>query len=284
MSTPPHHDNVDTALRFFDTQPTGRILNRFSKDVDYVDDLMPLTAMDVCQLGLQSLAVCIVVCIIDPYVACRVCRGVYQHTTLFVGVLYLLCTSMHGCCGPVCIATPLSVRYVRYWDVVTQLTRGSMYVCLMVYRFVLLIVIPCVVAFFALRKFYVKTSREVKRIEGTSRSPLYAHLSMTMDGLAIVRSFPGAAERILNRFGQLHDMHTRSWFTFLLTGRWLGFRLDLIVTSLVVVTSFSAVAQRSTIGAGGAGLSLAYIMQLTGKCMFVCACAHANLWPSHAVS
>jgi ATP-binding cassette subfamily C (CFTR/MRP) protein 4 len=131
-------------------------------------------------------------------------------------------------------------------------------------RFVLLVVLPCIVAFFALRKFYVKTSREVKRIEGTARSPLYAHLSMTIDGLAIVRTFPGAASRFLTHFGHLHDEHTRSWFTFILTARWLGFRLDLIVSSLVLVASFSAVAQRDSIGAGGAGLSLAYIMQLTG--------------------
>lgn len=138
-------------------------------------------------------------------------------------------------------------------------------------RFVLVIVCPCIGAFFLLRKFYVKTSREVKRIEGTSRSPLYAHLSMTVDGLAIVRTYPGAAERILDRFSELHDNHTRSWFTFILTSRWLGFRLDLIVSSLVFVASFSAVAQRDTIGAGNAGLSLAYIMTLTGtENAFIC--------------
>jgi len=131
-------------------------------------------------------------------------------------------------------------------------------------RFVIVAVLPCVIAFFSLRWFYVKTSREVKRIEGTARSPLYAHLSMATDGLAIVRTYPGAADRILSRFGFLQDEHSQSWFTFILTGRWLGFRLDLIVSVLVCATSFSAVAQRNDIGPGDAGLALAYIMQLTG--------------------
>ena len=60
------------------------------------------------------------------------------------------------------------------------------------------------------------------------------------------------------------DNHTRAWLTFILTSRWLGARLDLIVFLLVVVTAFSAVAQLDKLDAGSTGLSLSYIMQLTG--------------------
>lgn len=187
---------INTPLRFFDTQPVGRILNRFSKDVDYIDDLMPDTGMDTLQLALQCLAVFAVICFIDPYI--------------------------------------------------------------------ILFVTPCLVIFYMLRKIYLKASREVKRIEGVKRSPLYAHLNMAVDGLEIVRTYPGAAERILAQFSELHDHHTQTWLTYTVTGRWLGFRLDLIMSFLAVATAFSSVAQRDKIGTGGAGLSLAYSTQLAG--------------------
>merc|ERR1719495_1705235 len=36
---------LDTSVRFFDVNPVGRVLNRFSKDLGLIDDLMPSTLM-----------------------------------------------------------------------------------------------------------------------------------------------------------------------------------------------------------------------------------------------
>jgi ATP-binding cassette subfamily C (CFTR/MRP) protein 4 len=106
-------------------------------------------------------------------------------------------------------------------------------------------------------RYYLKTSQQVKRIEGIERSPLYTHVSTTLEGLPLLRSFPGALERSLHTFQRYQDAHTRAWLTFILTSRWLGARLDLIVFLLVVVTAFSAVAQRDTLDPGSTGLALA---------------------------
>ena len=40
---------------FFDANPSGRILNRFSKDQGFADDLMPATTFDFLGIGLQTL-------------------------------------------------------------------------------------------------------------------------------------------------------------------------------------------------------------------------------------
>ncbi|KAJ7360186.1 Multidrug resistance-associated protein 4 [Desmophyllum pertusum] len=86
---------------FFDTNSIGRILNRFSKDMGFVDDMMPFTYCDFLQ-------------------------------TLFVvvGILAL-------------VAANNPVTFV--------------------------VVIPIVIMFWFLRSYYMKTSREVKRIEGISK-------------------------------------------------------------------------------------------------------------------
>ena len=43
--------------------------------------------------------------------------------------------------------------------------------------------------FFWLRAYFLKASREIRRLEALSRSPVFSHLSETLDGLVTVRAF-----------------------------------------------------------------------------------------------
>lgn len=41
---------VHATMRFFNTNPSGRILNRFSKDMNQVDEVLPMTLLDTLQV------------------------------------------------------------------------------------------------------------------------------------------------------------------------------------------------------------------------------------------
>ncbi len=41
---------VGTRMIFFDTNPIGRIINRFSNDIGNIDDLLPLTMFETIQV------------------------------------------------------------------------------------------------------------------------------------------------------------------------------------------------------------------------------------------
>ena len=58
-------------MRFFDTNPLGRVLNRFSADFGQLDDLMPLTLLDVFQLGLVAIGVILLVASLNPFLYVR---------------------------------------------------------------------------------------------------------------------------------------------------------------------------------------------------------------------
>lgn len=65
------HDYMFSALirarmRFFDTNPSGRVLNRFSKDIGAVDELLPRTFLNAAQTILMSLGALIVSCVVNP--------------------------------------------------------------------------------------------------------------------------------------------------------------------------------------------------------------------------
>lgn len=86
--------------------------------------------------------------------------------------------------------------------------------------------IPAVILFiiFAyLRRFFLKTSKNLKRLEGITRSPAYVHLAATINGLSTVRAF-GAQDILRKEFDQ-HQVRLLDNFQLDLVLLWLVFIL-----------------------------------------------------------
>ncbi|GFR60830.1 canalicular multispecific organic anion transporter 1, partial [Elysia marginata] len=58
------------------------------------------------------------------------------------------------------------------------------------------VLIPIVVVFMIIQNYYVRTSRQLKRIESIARSPIYVHFSESVTGAAVIRAY-GATERFM---------------------------------------------------------------------------------------
>lgn len=57
---------IRTRMRFFDINPSGRILNRFSKDMSAIDELLPKAILDAGQLNMMMLGSLVVTCAVNP--------------------------------------------------------------------------------------------------------------------------------------------------------------------------------------------------------------------------
>ncbi|KAJ1116094.1 hypothetical protein NDU88_004313 [Pleurodeles waltl] len=189
------HSILRAPVLFFDRNPIGRILNRFSKDIGHLDDLLPFTFLDVIQTVLQIIGIIAVAAAIIPWI--------------------------------------------------------------------LIPMVPLAIVFFFLRRYFLETSRDIKRLESTTRSPVFSHLSSSLQGLWTIRAFK-SEQRFQELFDAQQDLHSEAWFLFLTTTRWLAVRLDAICAIFVVITSFGCLLLANSLDAGQVGLALSYAVTLMG--------------------
>jgi ATP-binding cassette subfamily C (CFTR/MRP) protein 4 len=136
---------------------------------------------------------------------------------------------------------------------------GTLVLLAVINPWLLLAMAPTCLAFSRLRASYVAVSREVKRLEATSRSPIFSLLAELAGGLTTVRAF-GLAPRMLARMHAVVDENGSAYWAWLATARWLGIRLDGLCLVLLTATTFVCVALRASIGAALVGLLLSQII------------------------
>jgi ABC-type multidrug transport system fused ATPase/permease subunit len=189
---------------YFDVVPLGRILNRFSKDLDHVDQVLPDNVLQFLQ------------------------------NSIFVLSILGLCFSS-------------SLWFILFFA-------------------------PIIVIFYAAYLFFRKTSREVKRLEGVSRSPIYSSFSEMLQGLVSIRAFRRNQDFVTRHYDAV-DHNTSLFLLFWLTSRWLAIRLDMLSTAVMLVLAFLGVTlcnlgeeneERIQMSPSILGLALIYTLQLTG--------------------
>lgn len=57
---------ITTTMRFFNQNPSGRILNRFAKDMGVIDELLPRVLLDAIQTNLNMTGAIILTTVVNP--------------------------------------------------------------------------------------------------------------------------------------------------------------------------------------------------------------------------
>ncbi|CAE6437640.1 unnamed protein product [Rhizoctonia solani] len=173
--------------RFFDKTPSGRILNRFSKDIDTIDG------------GLQDF----MVRVISQTIALSVAVGTIVYAVPFF------------------IVPAFVIAYVHLW-----FARG-----------------------------YVNASRDLRRIESNTRSPIVSSFSELVVGIVTVRAF-GSEKSFLNNLYKRLDRTQAASHYYWMCNRWLLFRFDSLGAFSVLIATAG-----SLVGGASAGLAGIVIVQ-----------------------
>jgi ATP-binding cassette subfamily C (CFTR/MRP) protein 1 len=139
--------------------------------------------------------------------------------------------------------------------------------------------VPLLIFYYYAQRFYRATSRELKRIDAITRSPLYAHFNETLTGLATIRAYR-EQERFIKENEHLMDLTNRPYYLSFVIQRWLGVRLEAITNILTFCVGLFSVINRTSVSPGLIGLVMSYSLQVTGTlnwCVRQGECAHSQI-------
>lgn len=126
------------------------------------------------------------------------------------------------------------------------------------------LILPLSAMYMWIQKYYLRTSRELKRLDSISRSPIYAHFQETLGGVSTIRAYRQQDRFELENEWRV-DANLQAYFPSISANRWLAIRLEFI--GAVVILSAAGFAIVSVAGGSGltsgmVGLSMSYALQI----------------------
>lgn len=70
------------------------------------------------------------------------------------------------------------------------------------------------------QRFYVASSRQLKRLESVSRSPVYSHFNETLLGVSVIRAFE-EQERFIRQSDLKVDENQKAYYPSIVANRWV---------------------------------------------------------------
>ncbi|KAG5191528.1 P-loop containing nucleoside triphosphate hydrolase protein [Tribonema minus] len=115
----------------------------------------------------------------------------------------------------------------------------------------------------AVGRLYLNTSRELKRLDSVTKSPIYAHFTESVAGVSTIRAF-AAQQRFLRESFRRVDACNRAHFNLWVSNRWFNIRVQLIGASVALLAgAFLVYWGKDHIAATTAGLALLYALNFT---------------------
>jgi ABC-type multidrug transport system fused ATPase/permease subunit len=183
-----------TSVQFFESNPSGRILNRASKDQHIIDELLPVILFN----GIRSLLIA-------------------------AGSIFIICF----------------------------INLSLLFLLIVLVPFVWLII-----------RFYQRSSRQLKRLENITRSPVYALFSSSLNGLSTIRAFK-AENSFIQLVSDRIDANTSAYIFVHAASQWFSIRLNVACSLILLITSFQIVFFRNEIDFAAAALSLMSAMYVS---------------------
>jgi ABC-type multidrug transport system fused ATPase/permease subunit len=187
-----------TPIRWLDTVPVGRILNRYTADFNTIDS--------------------------------QLANSVSFGANSFLGLMAVIVAGL--------FVSPLIV--------------------------LLAVVLLMICLYYAIR--YLNAARPVKRLESTTKSPVFEQFGSALTGVTTIRGFGKAQVYVERMYRKIDDYSTATWHLWLFN-RWMGWRMSLVGSFF---SSFVSILILLTPGIDSAlaGFALAFALEFSSSVMW----------------
>lgn len=127
------------------------------------------------------------------------------------------------------------------------------------------LILPLGAIYVYIQRYYLRTSRELKRLDSISKSPIFAHFQESLGGITTIRAYRHQQRFALENEWRV-DANLRAYFMSINANRWLAVRLEFIGSFIILAAAGFAIVAVSTGGgpsAGMVGLAMSYALQVT---------------------
>ncbi|KEH19126.1 ABC transporter-like family-protein [Medicago truncatula] len=133
---------------------------------------------------------------------------------------------------------------------------------------VLIVAVPAMVASIYIQQYYQASSRELIRINGTTKAPVMNFAAETSLGVVTVRAF-GMVDRFFKNYLKLVDTDASLFFHSNVAMEWVVVRVEALQNLTVITAALLIILlPRGYVSPGLVGLSLSYAFTLTGAQIF----------------
>ncbi|MBZ3876593.1 Canalicular multispecific organic anion transporter 1 [Sciurus carolinensis] len=157
--------------------------------------------------------------------------------------------------------------YLRIWLNYTLDIVGTVLVIMGAFPLFILGIIPLVLLYFTIQRYYIASSRQIRRLSGASRSPVISHFSETLLGVSTIRAF-GHEQRFIQQNREVVNENLVCFYNNVISNRWLSVRLEFLGNLMLFFTALLAVLAGNSIDSAIVGLSISYALNITQSLNF----------------
>jgi ATP-binding cassette subfamily C (CFTR/MRP) protein 1 len=152
---------------------------------------------------------------------------------------------------------PMEATLIRYYLALYNCVFG--FILIVIATPQLAVLAPFLVALlWSIQRIYLRTSRQIRRIELEINAPLCTHIIETMSGILTIRAF-GWKESFQHKNLELLNNTQVPWYLLYSVQNWLRLVLELIVAGLIVIFVLFTVALRKSLKIEPAFVGLALV-------------------------